>query len=327
MPPRMLQAWRLIAELDFEGIRREAERPFQVLVAADDRADAERVAHLLAGESHPWLQARAPAEALREAGSGTLDLALAVARGAELSPALQSLREPLRSARVPLVTVAIAASRAASVTRTGETARVAAASLDAVLPELAEAILAAVPEPLRLALARQLPALREPLIDRLVAETARANAMYALTTAVAESVPILSAPLNLADVVVLTKNQLVMSYRIALACGRRGRPRSVLGEVMGVIGGGFLFRQAGRQLVGLIPLAGIPLKAAVAWAGTVAIGRAVAAWASRGERLSKAAVARLYKDALGQARGAVRALLGERRRRKQAAPLVRPRRS
>ena len=119
MAPRVLQAWRLIAELDFEGIRREAERSFQVLVAADDRADAERMAQLLAGEPHPWLQVCAPAEALREAGSGTLDLALAVARGAELSPALQSLRESVRSARVPLVTVAIASSRAAGVPRQG----------------------------------------------------------------------------------------------------------------------------------------------------------------------------------------------------------------
>jgi uncharacterized protein (DUF697 family) len=115
--------------------------------------------------------------------------------------------------------------------------------------------------------------------------------------------------------VVLTKNQLVMSYRIALACGRSGRPRDVLAEVVGVVGSGFLFRQAGRQLVGLVPLAGIPLKAAMAWAGTVAIGRAVGAWAPRGERLDRAAVSRLYREALGQARGAVRSLLGARARR------------
>ena len=34
--------------------------------------------------------------------------------------------------------------------------------------------------------------------------------------------PVLNAPLNLADVVVLTKNQLLMSYRVALAAGKRG---------------------------------------------------------------------------------------------------------
>jgi uncharacterized protein (DUF697 family) len=312
-----LKAWRLISEADFEGIRRDAERRFQVLVAADERGDAEEIARLLAGEPHPWLVVRDPEEARREAVSGVLDLALVVARGAELSPALQSLREQLGAARVPLVTLAIAAGRAAGLPRSGEAARVAAASLGEALPALADALLAAAPLALRVALARQLLALREPLIDQLVTETARANATYALGTALAESVPILSVPLNLADIVVLTKNQLVMSYRIALACGRSGRPRDVLAEVVGVVGSGFLFRQAGRQLVGLVPLAGIPLKAAMAWAGTVAIGRAVAAWAPRGERLNRAAVSRLYREALGQARGAVRSLLGARARRRR----------
>jgi uncharacterized protein (DUF697 family) len=316
MAPRAFQAWRVIREADFEGIRADADRPFQVLVTADHRADAEAIAAALAAE-HPWLLVREPEAARREAGSGMLDLAVAVARGPDLSRGLQPVRELLGSARVPLVTVVLDAGRAAVVPRPGEAARVAASGLDTALPELAHALLEAAPTTLRVALARHLPPLREPLIDELIGDTARANAMYALTTAVAESVPILSAPLNLADVVVLTKNQLVMSYRIALACGRRGRAREILGEVMGVIGSGFLFRQAGRQLVGLIPLAGIPLKAAVAWAGTVAIGRAVAAWVRRGERLSRAAVARLYREALGQGRSAVRALLGERASRRR----------
>jgi uncharacterized protein (DUF697 family) len=312
MAPRALQAWRLIGEIDLEAIRLEAERPFQVLLAAEEPADAERLALALAGEPHPWLLARAAEAALREAGSRAFDLALAIARGAELGTELQALRQRLRSARVPLVTVAIGGGRSAGLAREGEAARVGAASLEAALPALPEAVLGAAPLGLRVSLARQLPALRPALLEALVAETARANAKYALTTALAESVPLLSAPLNLADVVVLTKNQLLMSYRIVLACGRSGRARDLLREIVGVVGSGFLFRQAGRQLLGLIPLAGIPLKSAIAWAGTVAIGRAVAAWASRGERPSRAAVARLYRDSLAQAKGAVRPLLPER---------------
>ena len=54
-----------------------------------------------------------------------------------------------------------------------------------------------------------------------------------------------------------------MSYRIALASGKKGTPRELVGEVLGVIGGGFLFRQGARQLVGLIPVAGIAPKVAV----------------------------------------------------------------
>jgi uncharacterized protein (DUF697 family) len=90
--------------------------------------------------------------------------------------------------------------------------------------------------------------------------------------------------------VVLTKNQLVMSYRIALASGKKGTPRDLVGEVLGVIGGGFLFRQGARQLVGLIPVAGIVPKVAVAYAGTLAIGKAVVTWAAYGTTLEPGAI-------------------------------------
>jgi uncharacterized protein (DUF697 family) len=303
--PRALEIWRLIGEADFEGIRRDAERPFHVLVAAPDEEDARALAARITGEPHPWVQACGPDTARHQAAAGTVDLAILLAHGADLDAELQTVRELLRGPRTPIVTVVLGGGRVGLVPREGEASRVGGDALgEALLAQLAPALLRAAPIGLRVALARNLPPLRAPLVDELIAETAKANAAYALTTAVAESVPMLGVPLNLADLVVLTKNQLVMSYRIALAHGKSGRARDVLSEVTGVVGGGFLFRQAGRQLVGLIPVAGIPLKAAVAWAGTVAIGRAVAAWVSRGERLSKAAVARLYREAMVQAKGA-----------------------
>ena len=98
--------------------------------------------------------------------------------------------------------------------------------------------------------------------------------------------PLLSAPLNLGDIVVLTKNQVMMCYRIALASGRDGEPRELIGEILGVLGGGMLFRQAARQLVGLIPFIGILPKVAVAYAGTYAIGRATSAWLTDGRRIT-----------------------------------------
>jgi uncharacterized protein (DUF697 family) len=120
--------------------------------------------------------------------------------------------------------------------------------------------------------------------------------------------------LNLADMVVLTKNQLVLSYKIALACGKKGEPRELIGEVMGVIGGGFLFRQAARQLVGLIPVAGIVPKVAMAYAGTWAVGRAVAAWASEGRRVTPAAVRRFYREAWDRGKSVARAMADQAKR-------------
>ena len=73
-------------------------------------------------------------------------------------------------------------------------------------------------------------------------------------------------------------------------------------EVAGVIGGGLLFRQAGRSLIGLIPGVGIVPKVAVAYAGTVAIGRAVSVWAQDGGKLTKEAVRGFYLEASRRAK-------------------------
>jgi len=54
--------------------------------------------------------------------------------------------------------------------------------------------------------------------------------------------------------------------------------------MLGGIGSGFLFRQGARQLVGLIPVAGIVPRVAVAYAGTLAIGKTVVAWTTYGAR-------------------------------------------
>jgi hypothetical protein len=87
---------------------------------------------------------------------------------------------------------------------------------------VAQALLSAVSPEMRLALARHLVPLREPLFAELIEETARTNAMYALTTGLAEVVPVLDVPLNVADIVVLTKNNRIGSgiRRVSIA----GRP-------------------------------------------------------------------------------------------------------
>jgi uncharacterized protein (DUF697 family) len=327
---KLPDVWGLLKEMDLEAVRREADRPFQVLVVGH-ADDAEATADLLSGPGngrHPWLLCADTAEARRRAGSGLIDLAVMVARPADSEPSAAATREVLAAARVPFVTVLVAASSRASdaVARGGEAVRalVPALGADAVGP-LAGAILAAVPAPLRLPLARQLPPLRPAVIGALIEDAARTNALYSLTTGLAEAVPVLNVPLNLADVVVLTKNQLLMSYRIALAAGKRGRGRELMAEVAGVIGGGLLFRQAGRSLIGLIPGVGIVPKVAVAYAGTIAIGRAVSVWALDGGTLTKQAVRGFYleasrrakqvaKDLVSRAKSMTPRLPGRRRR-------------
>jgi uncharacterized protein (DUF697 family) len=310
--------WHLLREMDLEAVRREAERPFQILLVGDAE-DTDRLAALLGGESeprHPWLLRADAADARRHAGSGLIDAALLVSHATELAPPLAATREVLGASRVPLITAVVGrASRASdALPRAGEQTRAVLSTLEpSELAAVAAALLAAVPPSLRIGLARQLPPLRAAVISALIEDTARTNALYALTTGLAEVVPVLNVPLNLADIVVLTKNQLLMSYRIALAAGKRGSGRELLGEVAGVIGSGLLFRQAGRELIGLIPGVGLVPKVAVAYAGTVAIGRAVAAWATGGQRLTKQSVRAFYREALLRARTVAKELVARAR--------------
>lgn len=324
---RLPTLWRLLREIDLDTIRREADRPFQVLVCAEDVGEAEHLASRLsgAGPRHPWVLAVDPEQALRRARSGLIDMALLRTPTVRLAPALASARAALIAAGVPTVTaVEVAGGSMDLIAREGESARVLLSAPDAE-EVLFGTVVAAVPPLARVSLARQLPPLRKATFDALTDETARANAVYALTMALAETVPLLGLPLNVADIIVLTKNQLVMSYRIALAAGKQGAPRELAGEIVSVVGGGFLFRQVGRELVGLMPVIGVVPKVAVAYAGTLAIARAVVVWATEGHRLGPAALRRVYKDAWQRGKALARTLVGrkaDRRPKLRVVPAV-----
>jgi len=190
-------------------------------------------------------------------------------------------------------------SPGAGLARAGERARVILSALDeSTIEPVALALADLAGDDRQLALASRLPLLRPAIVARIIERTARANASFAFTTGLAETVPLLSAPLNLGDIVVLTKNQVMMCYRIALASGRDGEPRELIGEILGVLGGGMLFRQAARQLVGLIPFIGILPKVAVAYAGTYAIGRATSAWLTDGRRITSETIAKYSRESL-----------------------------
>ena len=310
---KLPDVWRLIRELDLESIRRDADGRFRLVVLSDSADDAETVASLLSGgPAHPWIETRTPSEFAADGDDrATLTAVLAVTDQPALTPAADTTIQRLARAGVPVVTLVHGSERPVdAIARAGETARTVVPALDEeTVGPLAAALVRAVPASLRLALARQLPPVREAVFDLLIEETARANATYAFTTAMAEAVPVLDIPLNLADILILTKNQLLMGYKIALGAGKSGRARDVIGEVVGVVGGGFLFRQAARSLIGLIPMAGLIPKVAIAYTGTWAIGRAVVVWATQGRRVSHATLRRLSREAAGRGRAFARGLL------------------
>ncbi len=111
-------------------------------------------------------------------------------------------------------------------------------------------------------LAARLPVLRDAVVDRLIAQFARQNAVVGVAVFVPG-----------ADLPVLTLNQIRMLLRIADAYGFE-LDRERIPEVLGVIGSGVGFRAVARSLLGAVPVAGWAVKGGIAYGGTRALGEA-----------------------------------------------------
>ena len=310
--------WQIIREVDLEAIRRQAESPLRVAVIGETAAEADDLAVMLAAghaDAARWMVAMdADLASIQVASRPDApvvdgpDVVVIVTRGSDRSRAMNAVWQGWLDRRTPLLHVVLGAGEGRGIVQQeGQTATLALDALGADgVDALAQALFAVVEPDQRLALARQFPALRPCAFSQLIDETSRANAGYAFSTGLAEIVPVLGVPLAIGDVVVLTKNQLVMGYRIALAAGKEGHPRHLIAEILGVLGGGLLFRQIARQLIGIVPVVGIVPKVAVAYGGTWAIGRAVTLWATEGRRLTAEGLRQLSREGLGRGERAAR---------------------
>jgi hypothetical protein len=153
-----------------------------------------------------------------------------------------------------------------------------------------------------LALARHLPAFREPVVRALIEDVAMANATYSLGTGILSINPVTGLPLTVADTVILTKNQGIMAYKVTLAMGMPADFKSVMPQLAGVVGGGLVLRTIARSIIGLIPGLGILPKVGISFAGTYAIGEAVYAWCKTGEELTEDRLRAIYDKALERGR-------------------------
>jgi uncharacterized protein (DUF697 family) len=149
-------------------------------------------------------------------------------------------------------------------------------------PELTVAEILRDKSDLALALAHQFPVFRDPVVGSIIHEVAKENALFAIATAVPNIVPnIIELPWIVgefaSDTVFLTANQVRMAFQIAAACGRKVGVMQQKAELMTIVAGAFGWRALARELVSHIPLGGglIP-KGAIAYAGTYAVGKALA---------------------------------------------------
>ena len=166
--------------------------------------------------------------------------------------------------------------------------------------EFTQAVLGLLPADRHLALGRQFPLFRVPIARDLISDTCFSNTAYAVSTGVAEIIPALDLPLNVTDMIILTKSQAFLTYRLGLLLGFSTRWQDYVAEFGSVIGGGFVWRQLARSMVGLIPVWGIVPKVAVSYAGTYVVGNAILQWYLTGRHLSAGQMRALYLQAFAR---------------------------
>jgi uncharacterized protein (DUF697 family) len=155
------------------------------------------------------------------------------------------------------------------------------------------------------AFGRSLPAFRAAAAKQVIDETASANAQFSLVSNIPTLLPVIgSIAAAGADFIVLTKNQVMMLYKLAAVYGRDLRDqRGILQEVLPVVGAGLIWRSLAREATTILPFAaGTIPKLAIAYGGTVAVGKAADYYYRTGLRPTRDQLDRFTRQALERLR-------------------------
>ncbi|HTE19645.1 MAG TPA: hypothetical protein VK689_14860 [Armatimonadota bacterium] len=277
-----MKFWDVIKEVSAQPIRQEAERLFVLALAGEPGAVAVAHAAVLGAGVTPEQTARAapfffsaspPYSAADENRLRYADLLVSLPGG----PGITDLRP--------------------------------ADTLLVEQPEhVLELVLAHRPD-LRVPLARRFPGFRTPAAEQVIRDTSRINAEFAAIAGLSQSIPFLAPLFPVVagtDIMVLTKNQVMMIFRLAAIYGEDMGLKARAREIAPVIGGALGWRTLARQLAGAIPGAlGLPLRAGIAFSGTYAVGRAAQMAFDVGRRPTRREMARIYEEGTQLARDTV----------------------
>lgn len=325
----LTEFWHIIRELNPDTIEREASQPFRIVVVGPDDERNQAVAGAFVTGKPGVVEVVQTVNVSSDGNADSLPRAdlyvyalpseemLDVEHAHRVSaievrgrPVLLTVcnagdRENAELLDIARYTFTTLPSHRIVVVRLGDEASVAS--------KLIPAIIASLPH-LHLSIARTLPTFRDVVAANLISETSRVNGEFALLSSVPGSIPLVGELFATgADMLVLTKNQIMLVLKIATIYGRNHDSKvRTLAEIAPVVGGAFLWRTTARTLVGLFPgfVAALP-KALVAFAGTFVVGSIAKYYYRTGVRPTRKALEQFYEDALLEAR----ALFGDRRAR------------
>ncbi len=166
-----------------------------------------------------------------------------------------------------------------------------------------------------LPLAKRFPALRPEAAAATIQAVSIENAAFVASTSLGNVIPNPLQPLtslaeSVGDLVVLTANQIRMLFRLAAVYDQKLGFREQSPEALSILGAALGWRSIARELVSKIPLGGgaVP-KAAIAFAGTWAIGDGIAYYYATGRRLTKEELRERFDAAYEKGKAAAEAVV------------------
>ncbi len=165
-----------------------------------------------------------------------------------------------------------------------------------------------------IAVGRALPAMRESVAAKLTRDAANNALKVALASAVVDHIPVVGLLAGVfasaGDMVAITGIQMMLMMQIEAAYGNDPDLQRMW-RLLPVIGGGFGWRSLARELSGFIPVAGIAIKGAIAYAGTIVVGEGVTFYYEHGQEMSAGQARAIYEKTKDEALAFARDLAGK----------------
>ena len=155
-----------------------------------------------------------------------------------------------------------------------------------------------------IAVGRRLPQLREFVAAKLTRDAANNALKIALASAVVDHIPLAGLVMGVfasaGDMVAITGIQMMLMLHIEATYGKDPDVQRIW-QLLPVIGGGFGWRSLARELSGFIPVAGIAIKGAIAYAGTIVVGEGVTFYYQQGRHMSSSQAKSIYESTKNEA--------------------------
>ncbi len=299
------QLWKAIRQLSPGKVLKESEQHFALAVVASDCDQAE--------EMRAFLLGRSPSQEDTARLAGVLRLYLTPVSDAQVRETSQEVSIVLASVDAHEGLDRLAAKMAVYHPEDP------AGCIDAILNSDAGAMM-------RLSLARHVPVLRPEVARRIVRQVALENATFAIGTALGDVVPSVIEPIlgvaeAVGDIVVLTANQVRMTFMIAAGYGQKVGLAAQWKEISSIIGAAFTWRAVARNLVSKIPFGGgLAPKGAIAYAGTFSIGEGLVYYYTTGRKMTREEAARTFRSAFSGSMERVRGVVNRLKKSAAAEP-------